>query len=79
MTAREGWRDEALCRNVNPDVFFPPPGGTATEAKRICSLCSVKDECLEFVMRLESKDSHLQSGVYAGLSPKERSRLRNAS
>lgn len=79
MSAREGWRQDALCRNIDPDVFFPPLGGSSREAKRICAMCSVKAECLEFVLELESKDSHLQSGIYAGLSSKERRALRQAS
>lgn len=74
------WRQDALCRNVSPEVFFPPKGGSSREAKRICALCPVKAPCLEFALEQESlHDTSIMSGIYAGLSPKERAALRKAS
>lgn len=41
------WQNYASCANTDPDAFFVEPGGDASYAKRICSGCPVKIECLE--------------------------------
>ena len=61
------WRMRAACRDEDPALFFPEPGGTATAAKRICADCLVKAECLAFAVA--SGERH---GVFGGLSERER-------
>jgi WhiB family redox-sensing transcriptional regulator len=69
------WRELALCAETDPDAFFPEKGGSTREAKRICSRCSVKTECLEFAL-----GSGERFGIYGGLSERERRKLqRNAA
>jgi len=44
MTARANWRDDAACRDADPDLFFPigttgPALRQIGEAKRVCRTC----------------------------------------
>jgi WhiB family redox-sensing transcriptional regulator len=69
--ASEDWRDSALCAQTDPELWFPEPGVNATTAKLICSWCPVREACLA-----EALDRNEQDGVWGGLSPEERRRLR---
>ncbi|MCA1694976.1 MAG: WhiB family transcriptional regulator, partial [Actinobacteria bacterium] len=40
------WQEQALCAQTDPEAFFPEKGGSTREAKRICTGCEVKTECL---------------------------------
>jgi hypothetical protein len=33
------WREQALCTQVDPELFYPDQGGSSREAKRICRRC----------------------------------------
>lgn len=46
------WQDDAACRDVPVDVFFPPPMGPASydAAKVICTSCPVRRDCLAFAV-----------------------------
>lgn len=68
------WQEQALCAQVDPDAFFPDKGGSTREAKRICSGCEVRAECLEFAL---SNDERF--GIWGGLSERERRRLKRRS
>lgn len=67
---KENWRDLALCRQVDPEIFFPDKGGSTKEAKRVCANCEVREECLTDAL---SHDDRF--GVRAGLSVRERRKL----
>ncbi|MGP2441955.1 WhiB family transcriptional regulator [Streptomyces sp. JW3] len=67
------WQEEALCAQTGGDFFFPEPGSSVREAKRICALCPIRPACLEFAL---SNDERF--GVWGGLSEKERLALRRA-
>ena len=67
----EGWRLDALCAETDPEAFFPEKGGSTREAKRVCSGCSVRAECLEFALANDER-----FGIWGGLSERERRRVR---
>jgi WhiB family redox-sensing transcriptional regulator len=67
----QGWQESALCAETDPEAFFPEKGGSTREAKRICTGCEVRAECLEFAL---SNDERF--GIWGGLSERERRRLR---
>ena len=69
----ESWRLDALCAETDPEAFFPEKGGSTREAKRVCSGCAVRDECLEYAL---SNDERF--GIWGGLSERERRRVRLA-
>ena len=70
-TADETWRLDALCAETDPGAFFPEKGGSTREAKRVCTGCSVRTECLEAALTNDER-----FGIWGGLSERERRRLR---
>jgi WhiB family transcriptional regulator, redox-sensing transcriptional regulator len=69
-----GWQEQALCAQTDPEAFFPEKGGSTREAKRICSGCEVRAECLEYALAHDER-----FGIWGGLSERERRRLRRAA
>ncbi|MHC0432128.1 WhiB family transcriptional regulator [Streptomyces sp. O3] len=65
------WQAEALCAQTGPEFFFPEPGGSVSEAKRLCMACEGRAACLEYALVHDER-----FGVWGGLSEKERQRLR---
>jgi WhiB family redox-sensing transcriptional regulator len=74
--ANDQWRDHALCRDTDPDLFFPV-GTTGLalvqveHAKRVCGQCTVADACLDFALA-----TNQDSGIWGGLSEEERRVIR---
>src|SRR4029079_15282896 len=57
----DDWRDEAACRDTDPDLFFPVGStGPAVEqiaaAKLVCRRCDVQGACLEFALATNHED-----------------------
>jgi WhiB family redox-sensing transcriptional regulator len=74
---RQAWLDQAACRGLDPERFFPESGEhtKAAEAKAICAGCQVRDQCRDLAVKAaESLDG--DHGVFGGTLPAERSRLR---
>jgi WhiB family redox-sensing transcriptional regulator len=71
------WQHAAACRDVrNPDIFFPgKEDSEGMAAKRICASCPVLAECLDFALTTMPRPDR-DFGVYGGLLPVERARLR---
>ena len=67
------WQTDALCAQTDPEAFFPEKGGSTRDAKRICTSCEVKGQCLDYAL---SNDERF--GIWGGLSERERRRLRRA-
>ncbi len=66
------WQENAACLHHAGRVdFFPARGESVRDAKAVCAVCPVKNECLDFALRL--KVAH---GVWGGLSERERRNLR---
>jgi len=61
----------ALCAETDPEAFFPEKGGSTREAKRICSGCEVRAQCLEYALAHDER-----FGIWGGLSERERRRLK---
>jgi WhiB family redox-sensing transcriptional regulator len=67
----EDWQERALCAETDPESFFPEKGGSTREAKRICSGCEVRAECLEYALAHDER-----FGIWGGLSERERRKLK---
>lgn len=67
------WQDQALCAQTGAEFFFPEPGSSVREAKRICGMCAMRSACLEYALNNDER-----FGVWGGLSEKERLSLRRA-
>jgi WhiB family transcriptional regulator, redox-sensing transcriptional regulator len=74
---RQAWLDQAACRELDSERFFPESGEhtKAAEAKAICGSCEVRDQCLELAVKAAG-GLDADHGVFGGTLPAERSRLR---
>lgn len=67
----EGWREYAACQGTDGELFYPSEErGNAHDAKRICSRCPVRLECLEYALERREK-----FGVWGGTVTKEREQI----
>jgi WhiB family redox-sensing transcriptional regulator len=67
----QDWHDRALCAQTDPEAFFPEKGGSTREAKKICTGCEVRAECLSYALANDER-----FGIWGGLSERERRRLK---
>lgn len=68
------WQDQALCAQTDPEAFFPEKGGSTREAKRVCMLCEVRVQCLDYAL-----DNDERFGIWGGLSERERRRVKKGA
>lgn len=70
------WRDDALCRDTDPELFFPV-GTTGKalvaidKAKQVCDECPVRVSCLDFAL-----ETNQDSGIWGGMSEEDRRAIR---
>lgn len=69
------WRHLALCRDEDPELFFPvgstgPAERQVEEAKAVCRRCTVMADCLDWAL-----DTGQDAGVWGGTSEDERRAL----
>jgi len=65
------WQTDALCAQTDPEAFFPEKGGSTRDAKKICTSCDVRSECLEYALQNDER-----FGIWGGLSERERRKLK---
>lgn len=70
------WRDDALCRDTDPALFFPvgTTGNALVQidhAKNTCAQCAAAKDCLDFAL-----DTNQDSGIWGGLTEEERRVIR---
>lgn len=68
--------DDAACRGLDPDIWFPPDVGwaastAAQRAKAICERCPLLRVCAEYAIPIAGIQ-----GIWGGLSTRERERIR---
>jgi WhiB family redox-sensing transcriptional regulator len=70
------WRNQAICRDTDPDLFFPI--GTTGQAlvqieraKEVCGVCPVKTDCLDYAL-----ETNQDSGIWGGLDEEQRRNIR---
>ena len=62
------WQDDALCAQVDPELFFPEQGGKSKAAKKVCAQCPVRDQCLDYALT----EGIVEFGVFGGTTAAER-------
>lgn len=67
----EPWRKEALCIDQPASFFFPESSQSNLPAKRICEMCPVRLECLDYAVT-----TFQEFGIWGGTVGKERSQIR---
>lgn len=73
------WREDAACKGTDGALFFQPDGRESvsdqanriTDAKSYCDRCPVRNQCLQTAL-----DTGEQDGIWGGLDPDERRRLK---
>jgi len=70
------WRHRALCRDEDPELFFPigntgPAIVQLEQAKAVCRRCPVTDECLSWAL-----ESGQDAGIWGGMGEDERRALK---
>ena len=68
------WHLQALCaeKTNDPDIWFED----LDAARRVCAHCPVRNDCLAYALSSEEDGAQL-IGVWGGLSPIQRKRLRS--
>ncbi len=74
----EAWQGRAACKGPQAAAFFPPTHaerkeeklGREQRAKGICQTCVVKQDCLEYAIRI--REPH---GIWGGLNETERKQI----
>ena len=70
------WRDDALCAQVDTELFFPDKGGSGAAAKRICFACPVRVPCLEYALAGASAWNGIETGIWGGLTAPQRQAIK---
>ena len=61
----------ALCKDQDPLLWFPRPGGSMDRAKAVCGACPARVECLDWAV-----ETNERAGVWGGATPDERAQIR---
>jgi len=67
----EAWRNDGLCAQVDPELWYPEKGGSTKDAKSVCLGCPVQTECLQYAL-----DNDERFGIWGGYSERERRALK---
>lgn len=74
MKPDESWLDRALCAEVSIDFWFSRRDDPSFAlARRVCRMCPVTTECLEYAL-----DNEIPHGIWGGLGPRSRQKLAKA-
>lgn len=65
------WESYAMCAQIDPELHFPKKRNPATAAKKVCAICEVRLDCLEYALANDE-----QFGIWGGLSRKEREKVK---
>lgn len=69
--ADQPWREQAECKGMDPNIFFPDCGAGVQAALDICDRCLVREDCLD-----HSLEAIEDKGIWGGRSERERRVLR---
>lgn len=59
--------DQAACRGLDTNLFFPTRGEDTAAAKAVCKRCAVKVECADWALANSEK-----FGIWGGTSERDR-------
>jgi WhiB family transcriptional regulator, redox-sensing transcriptional regulator len=76
VTGSGDWRDNAACRDADPDLFFPiattgPALRQVQEAIGICQTCPIQVRCLAWAL-----EQGVTDGVWGGTTAEQRRAIR---
>jgi len=70
------WKKRAACSGQPVSLFHPDDPNRYRYAIKVCRTCSVRQQCLDYAMKIPGSADRF--GVYGGLTPPQRRRLRRA-
>ncbi len=70
ITEERPWAAFAICRDRDPDVFFPATPEGESDAIRVCRGCPVQIDCLEFAI-----EAKIRFGIWGGMTESQRRAL----
>jgi len=72
MSEKMSWQDDANCRNMDTNIFFPELGQTLPAfVKEVCETCPVIEECFWY-----ANETHCSEGYFGGMAARDRQRWR---
>jgi len=74
METQMGFVEDALCRQVDPELFFPEHGYNNVAAMSVCRKCPVQAECLSYAVERPEL-----IGVWGGATVRQRIQMRKAN
>lgn len=75
MTAAHAltWRLQALCRTMDPDLFYSDKPDDQIIAVNTCWLCPARLDCFDYATNVKTRQDF---GVWGGTTPAERRQIR---
>ena len=72
-TVRADWLLFALCRTLDPDLWFSDDAHDQAQAKQTCEACPVREQCLDYTITAEGNAaSSNRYGIAGGRTPSGR-------
>ena len=65
------WMSQALCAQVDTELFWPEKGGSSRPALGVCNRCEVREACLQYAL-----DNNEIDGIWGGVTPRVRRAMR---
>lgn len=69
------WMDDAACKGMDINVFYPERGEDVQAARKVCAGCRVQAECLEYALTHNTSDDY---GVWGDSTARARRGMRQA-
>jgi WhiB family redox-sensing transcriptional regulator len=66
-----GWREDAACKGMDVDMFYPERGKNGREAIAVCAGCIVVKDCLHYAL-----SNGIKYGIWGGKSERQRRVMR---
>lgn len=78
MTTNDHWMHQAVCTQVDPEIFFPKSSALyySLPAMAVCARCPVQPQCLTHAQSFDGSSQGTTHGIYGGLPPADRLLLR---
>lgn len=70
LIAQPAELQDGLCRQVDPDLFYPERGGSTKQARAVCARCPVLAACRSWAV--ETRQAH---GIWGGTTERERAAM----
>ena len=67
LRASDDWKEDAACRGMDTDLFYPELGELGSDAKTVCRRCEARVACLDYALQARDRD-----GIFGGFTERQR-------